>query len=140
MRSFVLSILLLNTSIFAAQTITYNDGKVALIQRVGDPTNPTDLPDEYLRDDYLHRAHPTVATLNSYFDDAANEFQVPAPLLEAVAQYVTNWTQVGPSPIGGWGVMGLVQNDSVNTLTDAAALLGVDEQTIKDDARQNIRG
>ncbi len=39
----------------------------------------------------------------------------------------------------GWGVMHLVQNSYVDTLGEAAALLGMTPQVLKDDARENIR-
>lgn len=120
--------------------ISYEEASQRFVQRVGDPIDLTDDPDESLRDEYLRRPHASVATLHQYFEEAGAEFGVPVPLLKAFGQYATNWTQVGPSRIGGWGVMQLVQNEMTNTLGEAAALLHVDEQLLKDDARANIRG
>jgi hypothetical protein len=89
---------------------------------------------------YFMRPHPSVSTISSYFDRAAAEFEVPAPLLKIIGQVESNWTQVGPSIDQGWGVMHLVQNHYCNTLADAARRLGTSEQLLKDDAFQNVRG
>lgn len=89
---------------------------------------------------YLSKPHPAVATLNQYFEDAAQEFDVPVDLLKTIGQIENNWTQMGPSIDKGWGIMHLVQNNYCNTLHEAAHLLHVRDQTLKDDARQNIRG
>ena len=88
----------------------------------------------------LSRPHPDVATLKMYFAEAGKEFGVPAPLLEAIGQVENNWTQIGPSIDQGWGIMHLVENNYCDTLGDAAALLKIERQILKDDARQNIRG
>ncbi len=89
---------------------------------------------------YLEKPHPSVETMQRYFVEAAKEFDVPVELLQAIGQVESNWTQMGPSIDQGWGVMHLVQNMYANTLEEAASLLGVAQQTLKDDARQNIRG
>ncbi len=89
---------------------------------------------------YLNRPHPNVNTITAYFEDAAEEFGVPAALLKVIGQVENNWTQIGPSIDQGWGIMHLVKNQNVNTLGEAAELIGVSEQVLKDDARQNIRG
>jgi hypothetical protein len=89
---------------------------------------------------YLSRPHPTVATLKRYFSEAGEEFNVPAPLLEAIGQVENNWTQIGPSVDQGWGIMHLVQNSYCDTLGEAAALLQMDSDALKNDPRQNIRG
>ncbi|MBK7147610.1 MAG: N-acetylmuramoyl-L-alanine amidase [Bacteroidetes bacterium] len=89
---------------------------------------------------YLNQPHPSVATLEQYFNESAQEFKVPVQLLKAIGQVENNWTQIGPSIDKGWGIMHLVQNNYCNTLREAAKLLHVPEQTLKDDARQNIRG
>lgn len=90
--------------------------------------------------DYLSRPHPDVATLREFFAEAASEFQVPQPLLEAIAKVETNWLHIGPSIDRGWGIMHLVENNYSHTLTESAELLGLDPQILKDDPRQNIRG
>ncbi|HRG91277.1 MAG TPA: hypothetical protein PLW44_19775, partial [Chitinophagales bacterium] len=89
---------------------------------------------------YLSKPHPSVSVINGYFENAAAEFGVPVQLLKTIGQIENNWTQMGPSIDKGWGIMHLVQNDYCNTLGEASLLLGVSEQVLKDDARQNIRG
>lgn len=89
---------------------------------------------------YLRRAHPNVNTLNNYFEEAATEFSVPSAILKAIAKVESNWTQIGPSIDKGWGIMHLVDNSYCNTLNDAAQLLNLSPQILKDDALQNIRG
>ncbi len=89
---------------------------------------------------YLSKPHPAVATVNNYFEDAAAEFDIPVDILKTIGQIENNWTQMGPSIDQGWGIMHLVQNDYCNTLHEAARLLKISDQTLKDDARQNIRG
>jgi|GEM_PF-6366578 len=86
------------------------------------------------------RPAPSVSTLKKYFARASLEFGVPTELLEVVGQIENNWAQVGPSIDQGWGIMHLVQNNYCDTLGDAANLLGVSEQTLKDNAEANIRG
>lgn len=90
--------------------------------------------------EYLRRPHPSIQTLRYFFDQAAQEFGVPIAILEAIAQVETNWTQMGPSIDRGWGIMHLVQNNYADTLGEAAALLDIEPQVLKDDAEQNIRG
>lgn len=89
---------------------------------------------------YLSKPHPAVATVNQYFEDAAAEFEVPVEILKTIGQIENNWTQMGPSIDQGWGIMHLVQNNYCNTLHEAAELLRLSDQILKDDARQNIRG
>jgi N-acetyl-anhydromuramyl-L-alanine amidase AmpD len=89
---------------------------------------------------YLSKPHPSVSVVSRYFEDAATEFNVPVLILKTIGQIENNWTQMGPSIDKGWGIMHLVQNDYCNTLGEASQLLGVSEQVLKDDARQNIRG
>ena len=89
---------------------------------------------------YLSKPHPSINTLNSYFWQAANEYNVPVDLLRTIAQVENNWTQIGPSIDQGWGMMHLVQNSYCNTLHDAALLLNISDIQLKEDAQQNIRG
>nr|MBP7389704.1 N-acetylmuramoyl-L-alanine amidase [Chitinophagales bacterium] len=89
---------------------------------------------------YLDRPHPSVEVLKVYFNNAAQEFGVPVELLQAIGYVENNWTQIGPSIDKGWGIMHLVQNNYCNTLNEAASLLHLPEQTLRDDAQQNIRG
>ncbi|MGV3509278.1 MAG: N-acetylmuramoyl-L-alanine amidase, partial [Sphingobacteriaceae bacterium] len=83
--------------------------------------------------------HPSVKTLHKYFNEASKEFKVPVELLMAIGQVQSNWTQVGESMYGSWGIMGLIENQFVQQITEAAGILGVSKQQIKDDARTNIR-
>lgn len=88
---------------------------------------------------FLNRPHPSVATMEKYFQDAANEFAVPAILLKASAQVQSNWAQVSESIYGSWGVMGLIENKFVQQISKAASLLNVSTDEIKNDAKTNIR-
>jgi len=88
---------------------------------------------------FLNKAHPSVFKINEYFDKAAKEFGVPAPLLKAIGSVESNWTQIGPSIDRGWGIMHLVQNEMINTLSEAALVSGLSEDSIKEDPETNIR-
>lgn len=81
-----------------------------------------------------------MSTTRKYFELAAAEFDVPIVLLMVIGQVENNWVQVGPTLNQGWGIMHLVENSYCNTLEEAAQLLGVTKQILKDDAQQNIRG
>lgn len=89
--------------------------------------------------DFLNRPQPSVATFNTYFNSAAQEFGVPVALLKATGQVQSNWAQVSSSMYGSWGVMGIVENQFVKQITLAASLLQVPVDAIKNDARTNIR-
>ncbi len=89
---------------------------------------------------YLSKPHPSVVTIEKYFNDASKEFGVPVEILKTIGQIENNWTQMGPSIDKGWGMMHLVQNNYCNTLHEAALLLHVSDDVLKEDARQNIRG
>jgi len=102
---------------------------------------------DYFEDDdhqlwkyYLNKEHPKVAEIEKYFNQASEEFSVPVELLKVIGQIENNWTQIGPSIDRGWGIMHLVDNDYSNTLEEAATLLAVSKEVLKDDAKQNIRG
>ena len=88
---------------------------------------------------FLNRPHPNVATMNRYFINAATEFNVPVILLKATAQVQSNWAQVSESIYGSWGVTGLIENQFVQQISQAAALLHVPADQIKNDAKTNIR-
>lgn len=94
--------------------------------------------DALLRE-YLNRPHPSVATMNRYFTEAAAEFGVPAGILKASAQVQSNWAQVSGSMYGSWGVMGIIENKFSQQITTASALIRVTADEIKTDARTNIR-
>jgi len=89
---------------------------------------------------YLNKEHPSVNTIKNYMKLAAKEFQVPVEILKVIAQVETNWTQIGPGIDKGWGMMHLVENNYAKTLTEAAELLQLHPQILKDDPLQNIRG
>ncbi|MFF2448487.1 N-acetylmuramoyl-L-alanine amidase [Neobacillus sp. NPDC058068] len=96
------------------------------------------------------------------FENAAKEFGVPVSVLMAVSYNQSRWVQhEGHNEIGGYGVMNLVHLDqdlngkgdetvqdassppedqSLNTLDQAAQLLNVDPGLLKNDPEQNIRG
>lgn len=97
-----------------------------------------DHKDEMLRT-FLNRPQPSVATMEKYFTEAANEFLVPVSILKATAQVQSNWAQVSESIYGSWGVMGLIENRFSQQISKAASLLGVSTDSIKNDAKTNIR-
>ncbi|MBE7171094.1 MAG: family 10 glycosylhydrolase [Williamsia sp.] len=88
---------------------------------------------------FLNRPHPSVATLNKYFLEAAAEWHVPVSILKAVGQVQSNWAQVSESVYGSWGVTGLIENPFVQQISRAASLLHVEAEAIRNDARTNIR-
>ncbi|HXH98912.1 MAG TPA: N-acetylmuramoyl-L-alanine amidase [Sphingobacteriaceae bacterium] len=87
----------------------------------------------------LNRPHPSVKSLQKYFNEAAKEFNVPVELLMAIGQVQSNWTQVSESMYGSWGITGIIENQFTHQITEAAAILKVSPQQIKDDAKTNIR-
>ena len=88
---------------------------------------------------FLNRPHPSVATLEKYFWDAASEFGVPLAILRSYGQLQSNWAQVSESMYGSWGIMGLIENNAVNQISEAAQLLNTSTDNIKTDAKTNIR-
>lgn len=99
--------------------------------------------------------------LQQAFAEAAEEFNVPQSILMAVSYHQSRWdNHEGQSEVGGYGVMNLVQiegnhdasgknnttteevdeDSSVNTLNQAAKLIDVDPNELKNDPAQNIRG
>ncbi len=89
--------------------------------------------------EFLNRPHPSVVTMQKYFNQAAAEFNVPVSLLQAVGQVQSNWAQVSSSIYGSWGVMGIIENKFVQQISEAAALLNTSADNIKNNARTNIR-
>lgn len=90
---------------------------------------------------YLNRPHPSVATIDNYFKEAAHEFKVPYEILKAVAYVETNWTQIGPSVDNRYGIMALADdNGYCNSLGEAAELINSTSEELKNNAKQNIRG
>jgi N-acetyl-anhydromuramyl-L-alanine amidase AmpD len=103
--------------------------------------------------------------LQEAFRAAASEFAVPESVLLAVSYHLSRWeqNQGAPSVAGGYGPMHLTDVDrlplfdgrgddrtrprtptrndpGLHTLDTAAALLGIDAETLKRDPAQNIRG
>ena len=76
---------------------------------------------------------------------ASVEFQVPLPILQALALYQSHWTHsvpTGESDVpAAFGVMGL-RDDEVfgHNVFDAAHLINEPAQTVKEDVAANIRG
>lgn len=81
-------------------------------------------------------------SLNTAFESAAREFNVPAELLKAIAYAETHFDnhQGEPSNDNGYGLMHLADNNENQSLNRAAALLGVPADVLKTDDYQNIRG
>jgi len=88
---------------------------------------------------FLNRPHPSVATMEKYFAKAAAEFGVPVEIIRAYAQVQSNWAQVSESMYGSWGVMGLVENQTVKQISKGAELIKSTTEAIKTDAFTNIR-
>jgi len=126
------------------QELTYRlrrlDGVVDHITRHTNDNDHGHGEDYPLWREHLRKPHPTVETFKYFFAQAAQEFGVPVEILEAIGHVESNWTQIGPSIDRGWGVMHLVQNNYADTLGEAAIVLDIDPQVLKDDAQQNIRG
>jgi hypothetical protein len=105
------------------------------------------------------------SAVQAAFTAAANEFHVPENVLLSVGYNMSRWEQHDgqPSTTGGYGVMHLVdlgnvpqqdargEGDAVSsrstsaaagdqTLVEAAQLLGLSPDVLKQDAAQNIRG
>ena len=136
---------LINTKITTTQTDEGVFLQRDLTQYIGFVASQTDTSvqgsdEEAMWLSYFNRPHPNVTTVEKYFNEASLEFGVPAELLKAIGQVENNWTQVGPSIDKGWGIMHLVDNNYCSTLKEAAALLHLKPQILKDNPRQNIRG
>jgi len=91
------------------------------------------------------------ANYPALFDKAAQEFNVPADILKAVAFAETRWEHLTwppgetVSPENGmprpFGIMSLWDNPYFgHSLVEAAKLIGKDPEELKQDAFQNIRG
>lgn len=87
--------------------------------------------------------------LAKVFDEAGNEFNVPADILKSIGLVESHWTQRIPDHgeelnhdrPPSYGVMGLQDNDYFgHSLVDAAKLLGVEPTLLKNNPVENIRG
>ena len=78
----------------------------------------------------------TPEEMTKYFQSAAQEFNVPLPILEGIGYIETHWTQ-----IAGRGVMGL-RNDSrfSYSLDSASKLIGLPVDSLLSNPYQDIRG
>lgn len=83
--------------------------------------------------------HPNVETLRKYLKDAATEFKVPFSILDAIAKTYNNYSMIGPSQYGAYGIMGLIENDEIHTLAQAAEIVHISPETVKTNPKQNIR-
>jgi N-acetyl-anhydromuramyl-L-alanine amidase AmpD len=82
------------------------------------------------------------AGINDAFQHAAKEFDVPRDLLIAISYAETHFDdhEGQPSLDNGYGLMHLVDNPKVQTLKQAASMLGLGEAVLKSDTEHNIRG
>ncbi|GHO45962.1 N-acetylmuramoyl-L-alanine amidase [Ktedonospora formicarum] len=82
------------------------------------------------------------SSLASAFDQAANEFGIPAELLKAICYMEGRLSNHGGSPSidQGYGCMHLVKNKHADTLDQASRLLDVSTNQLKSDIATNIRG
>jgi hypothetical protein len=88
---------------------------------------------------FLNSPQPSVKTVEKYFTQAANEFQVPEEILKAVGQVQSNWAQLPESEYGSYGVMGLIENHFIQQITLASILANTSKDSIINDAKTNIR-
>ncbi|MBO8171675.1 MAG: transglycosylase SLT domain-containing protein [Bacillaceae bacterium] len=98
----------------------------------------------------LKRNTPTISEkngksnskINQYFHEASREFHVPVEILMAIAFVETRWQDQngGSRQENGYGIMHLADNENNHSLKTAAEILGIPEDELKYDVRQNIRG
>ncbi|GAA0606254.1 N-acetylmuramoyl-L-alanine amidase [Virgibacillus siamensis] len=119
----------------------------------------------FAKEDALSLNKSDTGTLQEAFKKASKEFDVPQSILMSVSYNMTRWNhhRGKPSTSGGYGVMHLTQvnripevsakgdgidkksrfvedNPNMHTLDEAAKLLGVNENALKQNPVQNIRG
>jgi hypothetical protein len=73
-------------------------------------------------------------------DEAARESDVPLHLLEAVGYVQSRFADHDVTLDNGFGPMNLVEREDIDSVGEAATLLGVSRETIKNDPAANIRG
>ncbi|NHN28170.1 N-acetylmuramoyl-L-alanine amidase, partial [Flavobacterium jejuense] len=83
--------------------------------------------------------HPSVGTIKKYLKEASKEFNVPFPIIDAIAKTYNNYCMIGPSEYGSYGIMGLVESEYSNNLSLSAKLINAKEDEVKSNPRQNIR-
>ncbi len=96
--------------------------------------------DEEYWNHFLEKPIVSTNIIKGYFDEAAHIYNVPVELLMAIGQKENNWTQFGPSIDRGWGVMHLVKNGYSTTLSEAAELIALPEDSLIENPRYNILG
>ena len=84
--------------------------------------------------------NPSVSTVRKYLKQSSIEFDVPYSLLDAIAKTANNYSMIGPSQNGAYGVMALIENERSNTLNEAAKLIGLNSNDLKYNLQNNIRG
>nr|WP_315150236.1 N-acetylmuramoyl-L-alanine amidase [uncultured Flavobacterium sp.] len=89
--------------------------------------------------EFLNNPQPSVKTMEKYFAQAANEFQVPIEILKAMGQVQSNWSQVPESDYGSFGVMGLIENHATKQISLASKLAKTSNEAIIEDPKTNIR-
>jgi len=84
----------------------------------------------------------TPEDLEDAFALAASEFHVPVEILKALSWVESRWSDHDgqPSVENGYGVMHLAENAHNRSLVEAAELLSVSPEVLKQDCLQNVRG
>lgn len=90
--------------------------------------------------DHAPTATPLPTALDVAFTQAAEEFQVPKPILMAIGWEATRWNPDVLSTWGGWTMFDLREGDQDPSLEHAAALLEVDPNLLVTDWRESVRG
>ncbi|MGH2479324.1 MAG: N-acetylmuramoyl-L-alanine amidase, partial [Ktedonobacteraceae bacterium] len=87
-------------------------------------------------------AHAASMSANEAFTLASSETGVPADLLKGICYFEGRLSMHGGSPSidNGFGCMHLVKNERADTLDQAAGLLHVSTDQLKNDLTTNIRG
>jgi Secretion system C-terminal sorting domain/Transglycosylase SLT domain/N-acetylmuramoyl-L-alanine amidase len=88
---------------------------------------------------FVNQPHPNVETIRKYILEASKEFNVPFVLLDAIAKTYNNYNMLGPSRTGAYGIMGLIDSKSSNTLISASKLIDTNPELVRTNPRQNIR-
>src|SRR5687767_7418868 len=83
-------------------------------------------------------AEPPAGPINRALYAAAEKHRVPLPLLKAIGVVETRFQPEGPTLDNGFGPMKLVERDDVDQIAEAAALLGVTPEAVKEDPAVNI--
>src|SRR5215217_6618666 len=92
----------------------------------------------------------TAPSLKAEFESAAAKYDVPVDLLLAMGYVNTMWEMPPPQASayregdvhgrGAYGIMQLLQNPSMDTLSRAASLTGLSQEKLKNDRAANVQG